>query len=102
MASEKIGTPLVGLPFTAVLIGALVSSSGGVVEAFGGNYHIECKSVDEDVILTSTPGSPPIEAGCVDTEKPSRIRGLYPVVHRRANFCFSLPPLGNSCCVPNA
>ena len=70
MASEKIRNNLGGPSvFTAVLIGALVSSSGGVVEAFGGNYHIECKSVDEDVILTSTPGSPPIEAGCVETEE---------------------------------
>ncbi|MEE2812538.1 MAG: hypothetical protein VX627_05890 [Candidatus Thermoplasmatota archaeon] len=70
MANDKIRNNLWwALPaFTAIIIAALIYSSGGVVEAFGGNYHIECNDVDEEVILTSTPGSPPIEAGCVENE----------------------------------
>ena len=95
MASEKIRNNLWwALPvFTAVLIGALVSSSGGVVEAFGGNYHIECKSVDEDVILTSTPGSPPIEAGCVDTEETFPYSWFVPGSSSAGKFLLLAPPL---------
>ena len=95
MASEKIRNNLWwALPvFTAVLIGALVSSSGGVVEAFGGNYHIECKSVDEDVILTSTPGSPPIEAGCVETEETFPYSWFVPGSSSAGKFLLLAPPL---------
>ncbi len=78
---------------TAVLIGALVASSGSVVEAFGGNYHIECRSIDEEVILTATPGSPPIEAGCVETEETFPYSWFIPGSSDAGKFLLLAPPL---------
>ncbi len=95
MANEKIRNNLWwALPvFTAILIAALISSSGSVVGAFGGNYHIECNAVDEEVILTATPGSPPIEAGCVETEESFPYSWFVPGSSDAGKLLLLAPPI---------
>ena len=95
MAKEKIRNNLWwALPvLTGVIIAALIASSGSVVNAFGGNYHIECTSIDEEVILTATPGSPPIEAGCVETEETFPYSWFVPGSSPAAKLLLLAPPL---------
>ena len=95
MANDKIRNNLWwALPvLTAVIIAALISSSGSVAGAFGGNYHIECNDVDEGVILTSTPGSPPIEAGCVDTKESFPYSWFVPGSSDAGKLLLLAPPL---------
>ena len=95
MANEKIRNNLWwALPvFTAVIIAALISSSGSVVDAFGGNYHIECNDVNEEVVLTATPGSPPIEAGCVETEESFPYSWFVPGSSPAGKLLLLAPPL---------
>jgi hypothetical protein len=70
MANEKIRNNLWwALPLiTAVIIGALLSSSGSAASAFGGNYHIECPT-EGDVVVTYGPDSAPIEASCIENQE---------------------------------
>ena len=95
MANDKIRNNLWwALPvLTAVIIAALISSSGSVVGAFGGNYHIECNDIDEEVILTATPGSPPIEAGCVETAESFPYSWFVPGSTPAGKLLLLAPPL---------
>ena len=95
MANDKIRNNLWWfLPvFTGVIILALISSSGSIVGAFGGNYHIECNDIDEGVILTATPGSPPIEAGCVENEATFPYSWFVPGSSNAGKFLLLAPPL---------
>ena len=95
MANEKIRNNLWwGLPvLTGVIITALIVSSGSVVNTFGGNYHIECTALDEEVVLTATPGSPPIEAGCVETEETFPYSWFVPGSSPIAKLLLLAPPL---------
>lgn len=95
MSKDKIRNNLWwALPvLTAVIIAALISSSGSIVNAFGGNYHIECSAVDQDVILTATPGSPPIEAGCIETEESFPYSWFVPGSSSAGKFLLLAPPL---------
>ena len=95
MAKEKIRNNLWwALPvLTGVIIAVLIASSGSVVNTFGGNYHIECTALDEEVILTATPGSPPIEAGCVETEETFPYSWFVPGSSPAAKLLLLAPPL---------
>ena len=95
MSKDKIRNNLWwALPvLSAVIIAALISSSGSIVNAFGGNYHIECSAVDQDVILTATPGSPPIEAGCIETEESFPYSWFVPGSSSAGKFLLLAPPL---------
>jgi len=95
MANDKIRNNLWWvLPlFTAVIIAALISSSGSTAEAFGGNYHIECNDVNEGATLTASPGSPPIEAGCVETEETFPYSWFVPGSSPVGKLLLLAPPL---------
>ncbi len=95
MAHDKIRNNLWwALPvLTAVIIAALISSSGSIAGAFGGNYHIECNDIDEGAILTATPGSLPIEAGCVETEESFPYSWFVPGSSPAGKLLLLAPPL---------
>jgi hypothetical protein len=95
MAHDKIRNNLWwALPvLTAVIIAALISSSGSIAGAFGGNYHIECNNIDDGAILTATPGSLPIEAGCVETEESFPYSWFVPGSSPAGKLLLLAPPL---------
>ena len=98
MANEKIRNNLWwALPLiTAVIIGALLFSSGSAASAFGGNYHIECPS-EGGVVLTSGPDSAPIEASCIENQEYLPYSWFVPGSSSAGKLLLLAPPLSAIC-----